>query len=389
MKLNLISAALTGACVFAGVDAQNSSQPNNTQTIGQLLNNTAIPQLSGLSQLLKSSSNYSNIVTALNDTSMNYTLFAPNNNALSALPSNVTGNQSYVDAVLMYHVLPMAVNTSALPTLSFPNTTLNDSRYVNLGNGVPQVISVNKNVQNKNIALYDGAATQQQPIAVTVANIEASNGYIHIINGVLVPPQTPSVTAQAFNLSSFNAFVAAANATEALDTATGITIFAPSNQAISAANSTLSSLNQSQLSNVLQYHVIPNKVLYTTAFNTSTSTNYTTLGGGNVTVASAGITVMATDGTPLVVRAAANGTVIVNNSTVIIPDILTSNGVMHVIDYVLIPANTSQGQSNFTGNQTGSGGGGGSSAGNSLTPDLGLSAVLLSVLVIAGGAFLQ
>jgi Fasciclin domain len=105
---------------------------------------------------------------------------------------------------------------------------------------------------------------------------------------------------------------------DVVDTTPDVTIFAPSNAAFQAIGSALGNISKEDLTSVLTYHVINGTVGYSSSL---TNTTLKTVNGADVT-----ITVV-------------NGTVYVNSAKVIIPDVLVANGVVHVIDNVLNPAN--------------------------------------------------
>ena len=132
------------------------------------------------------------------------------------------------------------------------------------------------------------------------------------------PTQNIVELAQATDFLS--TLVEAVIAADLVDTLSGdgpFTVFAPTNDAFAALpNGTLASLNQQQLIAILTYHVVPGKVMST---DLSDGQEAATVQGDVVTIT------------------IADGTVKVNDATVSIPDIEATNGVVHVIDTVLIP----------------------------------------------------
>ena len=126
----------------------------------------------------------------------------------------------------------------------------------------------------------------------------------------------------------FSTLVAAVGAAGLAETLSGpgpFTVFAPTNDAFAAlpagtVDNLLLPENKDQLVDILTYHVVPGSITSDQLIGTSTSV--TTVQGGSVTV----------DG-----RIGKAGNVKVNNSNVIIPDIIASNGVIHAIDAVLLP----------------------------------------------------
>lgn len=123
------------------------------------------------------------------------------------------------------------------------------------------------------------------------------------------------------SLSTLVAAVQAADLVEALsDESAELTVFAPTNEAFAAIQDTVDVLllpeNQADLQNVLQYHVVSGKVMSTDL--------------------SDGMEVTALNGDTLVISIT-DGVVMINGAEVVIADVETSNGVVHVIDTVLVP----------------------------------------------------
>jgi len=122
-------------------------------------------------------------------------------------------------------------------------------------------------------------------------------------------------------LSTLVAAVQAAELVEALsDENAEFTVFAPTNEAFAAIQDTVDTLllpeNQEDLQNVLQYHVVPFEV---TSADLSDGMEVTALNGD------------------ILVISITDGVVMVNGAEVVIADVETSNGVVHVIDTVLVP----------------------------------------------------
>lgn len=115
----------------------------------------------------------------------------------------------------------------------------------------------------------------------------------------------------AANLTSAAGALRQANLVQTVDHLRDVTIFVPSNEAFSAISSLASNLTTETLASILQYHVVVGTVAYST---TLSNTTIQTVGGGNVTIR------------------IINNNVFVNSAKVIIPDVLVSNGVVHVID---------------------------------------------------------
>ena len=244
-----------------------------------------------------------------------FTVFAPTDaafeNLLSALSISAEDllAQPQLADVLLYHVVAGEVMSGDLQNGMTAETLGGQMITVDLSEGV-----------NINTS------------AVITADIKASNGVIHVIDTVLIPETfqlasatapLPSIVDIAVSNPDFSILVSAlakAELVEALQGEGPFTVFAPTNAAFEALLGELGItaeelLGQPQLADVLLYHVVSGAVLSTDLQNGMTAE---TLGGQSITVD-------LTDG------------VKINKSAVEIADIQASNGVIHVIDSVLIP----------------------------------------------------
>ncbi len=131
-----------------------------------------------------------------------------------------------------------------------------------------------------------------------------------------------NIVETAVAAGSFNTLVAAVQAADLADTLAGegpYTVFAPTDEAFAKLpEGTVEALlaNPDQLREILLYHVVPGKV---TASQVVTLSSATTAQGSDVDIKVAG------------------GSVMIDNATVTATDIETSNGVIHVIDTVILP----------------------------------------------------
>ena len=240
-------------------------------------------------------------------TENNLTVFAPTDDAFAALLSDL-GLSSLDDVpvadltqILTYHVIGAKVmstdlSTGYVPTLASFNDN-NISMYVEVGNGV----SINGSV------------------SVTTADVEAENGVIHVVDKVILPPTVVNIALANENFTTLVQAVVKAGLVDALSADGPFTVFAPTNAAFDAlfvqlGISGIDDLTTEQLIPILTYHVVSGNVVSTEL----SSGEVGTLNGQNLSVdLSAGVKI--------------------NESEVIAADIQGSNGVIHVIDQVLIP----------------------------------------------------
>jgi transforming growth factor-beta-induced protein len=100
-----------------------------------------------------------------------------------------------------------------------------------------------------------------------------------------------------------------------------LTIFAPQNAAFQALGSAITSMSSSDLAKIMNFHTIPNQVIYSTNFTNNTV--LTTVEGGKLTISRTG-----------------NNAIFINSAQLLAPDIMIGNGVLHVIDNVLNPSSS-------------------------------------------------
>jgi len=232
-----------------------------------------------------------------------YTVFAPTDDAFAKLPAGTVDallkDIPTLKDILLYHVVAGKVMAEDVVKLTSATTVL----------GEPVTISVS------------GSTVKVNDAKVTVTDIECSNGVIHVIDTVLLPPKDIVETAMADD--RFETLVSAVTAAGLVATLKGagpFTVFAPTDDAFSKlpAGTVASLLNNiPALKDILLYHVVSGKVM---AEDVVKLTSATTVLGKPVTISVVGSTVK------------------VNGATVIITDIECSNGVIHVIDTVLLPA---------------------------------------------------
>ena len=249
-----------------------------------------------------------------------FTVFAPTDEAFAALPAGtletlLADPEGALTQILLYHVVAGKVMS----------TDLSDGMTADTVQGSP--IS---------IAIADGTV-KINDATVVAADIEASNGVIHVIDSVILPPSDEAaaseeaapaeavgniaeVAAAAGNFNTLLAAVTAAGLAETLAGEGPFTVFAPTDEAFAALPAgTVESLladPQGALTQILLYHVVAGKVM-----------------SGDL---SDGMTAETVQGAPITISIA-DGVVKVNDATVVAADVEASNGVIHVIDTVILP----------------------------------------------------
>ena len=235
-----------------------------------------------------------------------FTVFAPTDAAFAALPEGtveaVLADIDLLTAILTYHV----VGSTAL------STDLADGMMVTTLNGADVTVTINT----------DGVFINDAQ--VTVADLIADNGVVHVIDAVLLPPTPESNTVVDIIVNSedhttLEAAVVAAGLVETLSGEGPFTVFAPTDAAFAAlpegtVEAVLADIDL--LTAILTYHVVGSTALST---DLADGMMVTTLNGADVTVT------INTDG------------VFINDAQVTVADLIADNGVVHVIDAVLLP----------------------------------------------------
>ncbi len=236
-----------------------------------------------------------------------FTVFAPTDEAFAKLPEKVLTellkpeNKDRLTAILTYHVVSGKVTAAQAGGLTSAET-LNGQRIdITAGNGKLQI----------------------EESTVLTADIRASNGIIHVIDQVLIP-ETDNILTIAGNAGSFKTLAAAIKAAGLIDALNGegpFTVFAPTDEAFaSLPDGTVENLlkpeNREKLQDILKYHVVSGRIYSSQVLGNGT---LNTLNGQAV-------------------RAALeNGQARINAAALTATDIEASNGVIHVIDQVLLP----------------------------------------------------
>ena len=239
-----------------------------------------------------------------------FTVFAPTNDAFAAAGITSLDNLTAQDLIpiLEYHVLGAEVGSSGLANGAV--STLNGDFFVSLNN--------------------DGAFINGST-KVTSTDIDASNGVIHVIDRMLTPP-SQNIIQIAINagFSKLAEALTEANLVSTLQGAGPFTVFAPTDAAFEALYNDLgvagpADIDDALLTAVLTYHVVSGPVFSTDLPNIASGAA-TTLEGTDITF---DLTALQIDD-----AAAGNDNAQLDSGNL---NILGTNGVIHVIDKVLLP----------------------------------------------------
>lgn len=278
----------------------------------------SIAQQQGFNALLAAATK-AELTGTLGDASSRLTVFAPTDTAFNQLATRLgfADAAAMVNAlpasalkdILAYHVLPAPKTASDLASGGAKQDTL----Y--LFEEKPATLGIDA---ADGVKLTDAALTTAN---VTTANVAAGNSVIHVIDKVLVPPGVLNIVQMAQANPVFSSLVGAVVTTglqDALSAPGPFTVFAPIDAAFEKAPA---GLTPDQLSIVLKYHVLDSQVL---ASQIPFGTPIRTLANQHITINHAAPpTIADTTDAPATISAT---------------DVRASNGVIHVIDKVLIPA---------------------------------------------------
>ncbi len=312
MKLKNLFAVLslsTLALSFSSCDKEDDKTPQLETITAQVVANTNLT-------LLESAVVKANLATTLSGAGP-FTVFAPTDAAFAA--SGITAatintlTPAQLQTILLYHTLGSEIFAANVP--AGPNakviTASNDSVFV---------------TRNSSGVFVNG-------VKVAQADIDASNGVIHLLSAVLLPPVGNIVEVAQAN-PNFTFLVAAVlrastgstNVAAVLTSAGPFTVFAPTNDAFIAAGfANIAAINAAApntLASILTHHVVAGRVFSSDLVNGATP----------ATLNPAPVTIGLTSG-----GATVKGRTNTVASNIIGTNVMARNGVVHVIDRVLLP----------------------------------------------------
>jgi transforming growth factor-beta-induced protein len=238
-----------------------------------------------------------------------FTVFAPTDAAFAKLPAgtleSLLADPDKLRAVLTYHVVSGKLTSGDVAKLPSARTVEGEDVAISTSDG----------------SVHIGSAT------VTTPDVMASNGVIHVIDAVLLPPSfAPSpasdIVDTAVAAGQFTTLAKALDAAGLIDTLKGpgpFTVFAPTDAAFAKLPAgTLDRLlaDPTTLRSVLTYHVVSGNVTAADAANLQSATS---LEGEELSISTT------------------DGGVQIDNADVIQPDVMATNGIIHVIDAVMLP----------------------------------------------------
>lgn len=309
MKTFSLILATFGGALAVALPAQDRTKPQVVEASGQRAagNLVEVAVGAGSFKTLVAAVKAAGLVDALSGDGP-LTVFAPTDEAFAKLGDDTIAtllkpeNKGKLVEILTYHVVPgklpaaKVVGAKSLTSLAGPALSIE--------------------------AGDDGVRVSGARVVAT--DVAAKNGVIHVIDTVMLPPAEPTIVELAAKAGKFNTLIAAAQAAGLVDALNGdgpLTVFAPTDEAFAklpkgTVESLLKPENKAKLAAILTFHVVPGRVDARTAI---TAGKAKTLQGQEVEFA------------------IADGQMTVQGARVIGNDIGAKNGMVHVIDAVILP----------------------------------------------------
>ena len=324
MKKRLIALLAILTLVAAACSAADATEETTTTTAAETTTTTEAEMMDETIVDVAVGGGFNTLATALQAAGLvetlqgdgPFTVFAPTDEAFAALPEGaldgLLADPEALAQVLTYHVVAGKVLATDVVGLETAPTVQGEDIAITIEGG--------------NVIL-NGAAT------VVTTDVMASNGVIHVIDQVILPPSmgeepaeeamASDIIATAKDAGSFNTLLAAVEAAGLTETLQGegpFTVFAPTDDAFAAlGEETINGLleDPETLSGILLYHVVAGEVLAADVIELDSAT---TVQGEDIAIT------------------IEDGNVVLNGSAMVVTtDIETSNGIIHVIDAVILP----------------------------------------------------
>lgn len=302
----LVTVGLAGTLLLTGCEKDDEKEMEMPKNIVEVA--VSNPQFSTLVKALQKA----NLVSTLQGAGP-FTVFAPTNDAFNQLFTQL--GVSGVDAltaeqltpILLYHVLSGKVESNQLQ------------------NGYVSTLSPGAGGSGVSLNVDAGALKLNSNVNIVSANVSATNGVIHVIDKVLLPPSVVDLALANSNFSTLVSALGKANLVNVLKGSGPFTVFAPTNDAFSQLFNDLkvsgiNDLSADVLTPILLYHVLGQSVKSSGLVSGYVSTLSTGPGRSNISLKVDATTVKL------------NGDV-----SIIATDVVGTNGIIHVIDKVLLP----------------------------------------------------
>jgi uncharacterized surface protein with fasciclin (FAS1) repeats len=316
----------------------NAQDQNSTYVSGliQALNTAGLTTLASAVGVVNSTTTGSQLLSRLSNQNQNFTVFAPNDDAFNNISSGITQDPNALVDIVSYHVVfGHFNNVTDYPNTTIGRTALGDPSVVLLEGNKDQVVAWARRADGQVHVLNQNESDPRVVQLTSYQNLD-----IFVIDAVLLYPADISTTFQSnTELSGFSSFAQDTqvpvwntgtnmteqdSVTQVLTGVRGLTLFAPDNKATDQGLSQLTG-NNTQLWAVLRNHIINGTTVYSPSFVDST---YVSAAGEDLLLVSNSSGQFVTSGNTM--------------ARIIQPDVLTKNGVIHIIDRVLLNSDVNQ-----------------------------------------------
>lgn len=242
-----------------------------------------------------------------------FTVFAPTDEAFEDLAEGTLDelSQAELRTVLLYHVVEGRLSRDVLEETEGPiMTRAGFTAFIDVDDALVVDIEDGIDVADEAIEINEADVVE--------TDIEARNGIIHGIEAVLMPPDILRALRLAGRFDTLLLAIERADLLDDLQAEGPFTLFAPTDEAFEELpDDALEDMSNEELRNLLLFHVVQDRLL---AEDLTGDAVETMVDGAELDVAVSG------------------DQIVVHGARVVSPDIITTNGVIHVIDNVLMPA---------------------------------------------------
>ena len=358
LVLFTVMALMLSACTMAMPETE--TMPDDAAS-EEMADDATMDDMGTIVDIAVGNSDFSTLVTAvtaadlvdvLADPEAEWTVFAPTNDAFAALPEDVLNmvlaDKELLTRILTYHVMQGVVTSDQVSTMMAPTMEMGAVGGDLMGSEL-------------DVKFFEDGKITVNDANIVMADVMASNGVIHAIDAVLLPPDVAAMLAGdesmdgeamdddamddgammddmgsivdiAVGNPDFSTLVTAVTAAGLVDVLANPdaewTVFAPTNAAFDALPEGVLEMvlaDKELLTRILTYHVMQGIV---------TSDQVSTMMAPSMEMGAVGGDLM---GSELDVKFFEDGKITVNDANIILADVLASNGVIHAIDAVLLP----------------------------------------------------
>ncbi|KAG8623118.1 hypothetical protein KVT40_008094 [Elsinoe batatas] len=261
-----------------------------------------IPNIGTFAQLVTGNA----AVSSLLSQQSNITILAPSNDAITRFLQTDEGRRFQQEPA--YATAVFDARNGEIAGDSF----LEAGAFANVAGGQ----NVGVDVVGGNVVCFSGLLRNS---TVTAPDNRFQGGILHVIDTVLTVPPSISTTGTFAGLTSLLEALTTADIASDVEALSSITVFAPTNEAFANIASATAILGAEDLAGILEYHIVDGVVLSTDITNGQT---VTTRAGATLTFTVSGANIF------------------VNGVQVVLPNVFVANGIVHTIDNVLNPSNS-------------------------------------------------